>query len=389
MKLLYHHRIASKDGQFVHVEELISALRSQGVEVVIVGPRGTGTAGFGGENRVVARLKKLLPDFCYELLEFGYALVAFVKLGRAVRQHRPDGIYERYNLFQPAGIWISKVYGLPLLSEVNAPLAEERARYSGLALVKLAAWSERYVWRNAAVVLPVTEVLAAKIRAAGVPRDRIRVVPNGVNALRYRTLPDPEEVKRTLGLSGRQVLGFTGFMREWHGLERVVELVARDTSGRRCALLVGDGPVRNSLERYAAHLGVSDRVRITGVVEHEKVSEFVAAFDVALQPSVVSYASPLKLFDYMAQGKAIVAPNTANIKEVLDDGVSAKLFAPEDPREFLIAAEELLEDPGARARLGDAARKVLWSKPYTWQENARRIQQLIEALLNATATAET
>jgi len=364
------------------VEELIIALRSRGIEVVIVGPDGTGTADFGRENNIVARLKELLPHFCYELLELGYSLVAFAKLRKAIRKHRPDCIYERYNLFQPAGIWASKIYRLPLISEVNAPLLEERARYGGLALGWLAGWSERYVWRNADRVLPVTEVLAAKIRAAGVPSDRICVIPNGINAARYQTLPDPTEARKSVGLEGRQVLGFNGFMREWHGLELVVDLVARDTTGKRFALLVGDGPVRESVETYATRLGVADRVRITGVVQHERVADFVAAFDIALQPSVVAYASPLKLFDYMAQGKAIVAPDTANIREVLENGVTARLFAPEEPQDFVDAVEEILEDAESRVKLGRAARKALWDRPFTWQENAKRIECLIETLLS-------
>lgn len=364
------------------------ALRERGIDVVMVGPEGTGTAGFGGENRMVARLKRNLPRFCYELLEFGYSVIAFVKLRKAISEHHPDCIYERYNLFSPAGIWASKVHRIPLLCEVNAPLLEERTRYSGLALRRLAGWSERYVWRQADRVLPVTEVLSTKIRAAGVPADRICVVPNGVNALRYQTLRDPVDAKKALGLENRQVLGFTGFMREWHGLEPIIEMVAQDTTGKLFALLVGDGPVRDSLERYAVQLDVADRVRVTGVVEHDKVADYVAAFDIALQPSVVAYASPLKLFDYMAQEKAIVAPNTENIREVLEDGVTARLFAPDQPRDFLNVVQTLLKDSRARLELGRQARKALWERPFTWQENAKRIEKIIDRLSQRATSAK-
>src|SRR5215472_1443816 len=99
MKILYHHRIRSKDGQFVHLEELTRALIQLGHEIVFVGPKTIDKEEFGADAGWVAKLKKLLPRFLYELLEFGYSFPAFFRLWRAVRVHCPDGIYERYNLF--------------------------------------------------------------------------------------------------------------------------------------------------------------------------------------------------------------------------------------------------------------------------------------------------
>jgi hypothetical protein len=70
----------------------------------------------------------------YELMELGYSLVAYRRMVKAIREHKPDCIYERYNLFLPAGIWAARRYKLPLLLEVNAPILEERSRYDGLSL---------------------------------------------------------------------------------------------------------------------------------------------------------------------------------------------------------------------------------------------------------------
>lgn len=189
MKILYHHRVASKDGQDVHIEEMIAAMRRQGHEVVVVAPGAARSAEFGYDGGLAARVKRLLPGALYELLELGYSLHAYRRLARACAVHRPDALYERGNLFFLPGLWLRRRTGIPYILEVNAPLASERAIHGGLRLLALAQWSERLVWRGADLVLPVTEVLADVLRQAGVPDARILVVPNGVNRERFPPKP--------------------------------------------------------------------------------------------------------------------------------------------------------------------------------------------------------
>src|SRR2546428_2801986 len=117
MKILYHHRIRSKDGQYVHVEEMINALKALGHEIVLVAPTAIEKEEFGADAGMVAWMKRHLPRMVYELLELSYAGLAFFRLRRAVREHRPDCLYERYNLFMPAGVWLKRRYGLPMLLE--------------------------------------------------------------------------------------------------------------------------------------------------------------------------------------------------------------------------------------------------------------------------------
>ena len=136
MKILYHHRIRSKDGQHVHIDELTSALKRRGHQIVMVGPRAVTEEDFGADGGMVDWLKRHLPKIVYEILECGYNIVAARRLYRAVRQHRPDVIYERYNLFNFAGVWVKSRTGLPFLLEVNAPLADERARFGGVSVLK-------------------------------------------------------------------------------------------------------------------------------------------------------------------------------------------------------------------------------------------------------------
>ena len=379
MKILYHHRVGSKDGQYVHIAALVAALRECGHELIVVGPTAYESLQFGEQRNLVASLRARLPKWLYELLEVGYSVLDFLRLLRAVRRHRPAAIYERYNLHLLSGAWARALLRLPLILEVNAPLAEERGRYGGLALPGLARRLESYVWRSADFVLPVTGVLAGHVTAAGVPAQRIRVVPNGADR-EFLEAHDRDAAKAQLGLAHRTVLGFTGFVREWHRLERVLELIAQHRGRDWHFSVVGDGPARPSLEALAARLGIADRVTFTGVVERARVPAHVASFDVALQPDVVPYASPLKLIEYLAMGRAIVAPAAANIREVLEHERNALLFDPADDAAFAAAIVRLCGDAALRARLGAEARATIDRRGLTWSANAATVTALFQEL---------
>jgi glycosyltransferase involved in cell wall biosynthesis len=376
MRVLYHHRTASKDGQAVHIEEMITALREQGHEVRVVAPGGGSeepSGQMGAEAGWVAKLRARLPKAVYELMELAYTLVAYRRLAAAAREFKPDVIYERYNLFLLAGAMLKRRTGLPLLLEVNAPLAEERGKFGGLGLPRLARWAEAKAWRAADFVLPVTDVLADHVRAVGVPESRIVVVPNGINEAHFAAAPSQAEAKAALGWPDALVLGFTGFVRDWHGMDRVIRWMGSPGAPAQARLLiVGDGPVRAELEQLAASLQLGERVRFTGVVHRDRVPGLVAAFDVALQPAVVAYASPLKLIEYLALGKAIVAPAQRNIAEVLSHDVNALLFEPGDATGLERSLARLAHEPALRQRLGDGARDTIARMQLTWAGNARK-----------------
>jgi len=378
MKILFHHRIASRDGQAVHMEELIEAFRRLGHEVVVVGPTLAGKDEVGKQSGLVARLKKGLPKFAYELLEFLYSFYAFRRLKRAYDRHRPDVLYERYNLFMPAGVWLKRWAGVPLFLEVNAPLFDERKRYDGMALERFAKWIENVTWRGADRVLPVTQVLADYVSKADVPGDRIAVTPNGISRERFLRSVDAEAAKARLGLSGSIVLGFTGFIRAWHGLQMGIDLLAEGGDEWLRLLVVGDGPGRPELEQKARALGVADKVHFVGLVQHDAIVDYIAAFDIALQPSVTPYASPLKIFEYLALGKPVVAPRSPNIEEILVDGETALLFAPGDQESFAAQVQKLCSDDGFRNQVGSAGRRLLEERDLTWDGNARRLTALFE-----------
>lgn len=375
LRVLYHHRIASSDGQLTHIEEMVHALRTLGAEVLVVGPEvHKSDKGHGGSAGWVGLLKAVLPAMIYEIAEAAYALVVYRRLRRAVASFRPDVIYERYALYQPAGVWTSNRTGVPLLLEVNAPYAIARRRYGNLELGWLATLFERYTFVGATRVFPVTQVLGDMMIAMGVPRERVAVVPNAIDPKNFEGLPTASEAKATLGLAGRTVIGFIGFVREWDRLHVIVDWLARRPDHDPAALLiVGDGPVRPQLEAQAQRLGVGHKLHFTGVLPRRQVPAAAASFDIALQTALVPYASPLCLFEYMALGKAIVAPDQANHHEVLQRGIDCEMYQPEEHRSLETVLESLVEDPAQRARLGAAARRSLEERQFHWIGNAKRV----------------
>ena len=232
-------------------------------------------------------------------------------------------------------------------------------------------------------MIPVTQVLARIVEASGVERDRIRVMSNGIDLQLVRAHTGVRGARERLGWDDRVVLGFTGFVRDWNGLEAVVDLLAAPRNEALVLLVVGDGPARQHLEERAVRLGVGPRVRFTGRVPRSDIPHWVSAFDIALQPAANPYASPLKLFEYMALGRAIVAPDQPNIREILQHERQALLFDPDDEGGLSRAVLRLASDAALRDRLGRAAALTIRQRDMTWSQNASRVAELAAQLVHA------
>jgi glycosyltransferase involved in cell wall biosynthesis len=392
LRILYHHRVAASDGMRVHINEVVRALRAEGHEVCVVGPDGDGSDREAGQGSRLERLAELaraaLPGALYELLELAYNLPAYLRVRRAVREFEPDVIYERYNLYLLAGLLKARRARLPVLLEINAPLVKERCATGQLHLKGLGRVCEAALWRGADVALPVTRALAEEVRRTRGAR-LTEVAPNGADPARRPAPAAALHVRARLGLGLQDlVLGFVGFVRPWHDLAMAVEALPLLPQTAHI-VVVGDGPGCESLVRRAEAAGVAERLHLVGRVPHEEVSAYVSAFDVALQTAATPYASPLKLFEYMAFSLPIVAPDQANIREVLTDGVEALLFPPGDAGALAKALNRLAADPELRQQLGAAARKRLEETPFTWTGAARRIAAIAWQAIEATRYAAT
>jgi len=394
MRILYHHRTRAGDAQGIHIAEMQRAFRERGHEVLEVAlvaagaeARAAETGGpVSGLAGLASRAASRLPLPAREAMEQGYNLLAYRRLSRAIRCFRPDFLYERYAANTFAGLAAARRHRVPFVLEVNSPLAREKAEHDGLFFKGLTRAVERRLCTGADVTIAVTRVLAGILESDGVPAGKVVVMPNGVR----RTLGtggDGAAFRRGLGIPGGAfVAGFIGWFRAWHGLERLIEAAASPKWREADVHLVlaGDGPAMPALrEMRDASADLRRRVVLCGSVPRESVESALASFDVAVQPAVTSYACPMKILEYMAAGRAIVAPGSDNVRELLTHGETALLCpggASPEAADLGAAVLALARDPGLRRRLGEASRRTLLERGYLWEENARRVEELVSAV---------
>lgn len=384
-RILYHHRIRADDGQAVHVRELIAALRRAGHEVLecaLVQKAGAKGPVAAGKPSLWQRLQ--LPRTAIEVLEVLYNRRGRSMLRAAARSFRPDFVYERHALHCRAGLDVARELSVPLLLEVNSPMVDEMKKLGLLRLPRLASATERTVLAGADAVLAVTAVLGDRLVELGADRRRLRVVQNGAQPERYGddTRQAAAIVRARWQLPrGAFALGFVGYMRPWHRLDLVVELMTRPAFGAMHLVLMGDGPALEGLVAMAAARGVGDRLHALGVVPPEVLPSHVCALDAALVPAINGYASPLKLFDSLAAGVPTLAPDQPNLRELVVDGDSALLFGPGNVDALATKLLALLADRTLGPRIGRRGHERLLQQQWTWDGNAARVAAIAGELL--------
>ena len=308
-----------------------------------------------------------------------------VQLRQRFEHDPPDVVYERASLFGIAGLTFAREMGVPHLLELNAPLVDEQQRYrQGGALRELADTSEAWLLAGTDAVLAVSAPLADHVVARGVDRARVHVVANGVDTARFRPGSD-DGVRGRYGLGAGPVLGFVGGLRPWHGVETVPRAIAALTARHPGvqALIVGDGPLAAEIRREVARLGLDGRVTLTGAVPHDEVPAHIRACDVALAPypaaSHTFYFSPLKVYEYMACGVPVVGARLGQLADVVEDGVTGRLYPAGDTDALVEACHDLLARPAEARRMGARAAEVI-ATHHTWGHNARRVAALAATL---------
>ena len=308
------------------------------------------------------------------MLAIGYNLYGFLDLRRRMGRFKPDLIYERYALYTFCGLWAARSKGIPHILEVNAPLALQQKELGRLTFPGLARWFECWICSNSTWTLAVTESMKECLVGEGVRAEKVRVMPNGIDADVFRPDVHGEPIRARHGLEGKRVVGFVGWFRPWHGLEMLIELVA-DPALQETPIhlvLVGDGPAAPDLKRLAAERGVASRVTFAGAVGRDEIPAYIAAMDVALQPSAPRYACPMKIIEYMGMGRCIVAADQPNIRELIEDGRTGYLFPAGSYEGLRSVLAGVLGDPDRRARVGANAREEIFRRDLLWIENARK-----------------
>jgi glycosyltransferase involved in cell wall biosynthesis len=395
MKIVYHHRTHGTGAEGVHISQIVQELRRLGNEVNVISPAGREPSETAGENpwvahgglkrRLMTKLSRVSPQIVFEGMELGYNVAAYTKLRPLLtaRQGTTNGgsqvdlIYERQAFFLGAGAYLARATQTPYFVEVNELAGEKRVR--GQVLVPLAKRIERYVFQRADQIIVVSDFLKDKIAESGVDERKIQVMPNGVDPEIFTPTVDGAGIRDKLGIEPSSiVIGFVGWLVPWHSLEMLIEVLSQlATKYPVRLLLVGDGVLRDSLVSLARERGVADRVILAGAVSYANVPRYVKAMDICVIPAANAYRSPIKLFEYMAMGKPVVAPDHQPIVRVMRSGESGITFRAGDSGDLRAALASLVENRERREELGSKARSHVLQN-HLWRHNAQKVMSLYE-----------
>jgi glycosyltransferase involved in cell wall biosynthesis len=388
LHIIYHHRTRSTDAQRIHIQEIVRAFQELGhqVEVVSLVPLDAGqdNAQRDAGEPLWKKLVRKIP-FAYELTQLAYNLVGIPMLLSRVLRTKVDFLYERYSLFNFAGAFTAKLCRIPLVLEVNSPFALEQARDRDIRSVRFAAWTESLICNAADHVIVVSTPLAKLMRAGGVSAEKIEVMPNGVSLEDFRGGTDSSGLRQKLGLKDQVVIGFVGWFRKWHGLELLLEAFVRSHLAQENTkiLLIGDGPAMPDLQQFVSTQGLADTVLFSGPLPHAAVPSYLDVIDIAVQPAANEYCCPMKILEYMALGKPIIAPAQENIQELLSEA-EAQFFVPQDVASLAAALRTLACDQDRAKSMGRAAHAAIYRRGFLWRSNAERVLELVAQNLPVT-----
>lgn len=296
------------------------------------------------------------------------------------RQDKPKFVLERLSLMGVAGLRASQELGICHILEVNALMSDEAQAFRSLTDYKSARRAEDEVLHGTSRIFCVSAELKRMIIARGVEEQRIQVLPNGYDNVLFRPRSGLA-MRRTLKISDRFSIGMVGSLKPWHGVGLLLESMLSWSPRRKIALvIVGDGPESTSVTEFRENNPQLQVIQV-GAVPHKDIPRYVAACDVCVAPYELNssfYFSPLKVYEYMAMGKPVIASDQGQIRDVIQHGHTGFLFEPGNVEQFRAAVERLRRSPQLRQRIASNARRAV--KGYTWAHNARQIRAVAKEI---------
>jgi glycosyltransferase involved in cell wall biosynthesis len=308
-------------------------------------------------------------------------------LGRALGRTRQDLIFTRDLGLASLLLRIPASVRAPVVYEAHGIAADVAAALPGLltgapeaspAKLRRLARREAHVWKAADGYVTITTGLARELRKRFGERSRLAVVPDGTRATDGTEKPATDRTDDTDRLF---TIGYAGHLYPWKGVDLVVESVAalQDTRG----LIVGGHEKEPDLARvkaFAAELNCASRIALTGLIPPAEVAARLREADVLTLPnprSAISseFTSPLKLFEYMASGRPIVASDLPSLREILRHEENALLVEPGNPQALVAAIQRIKDDPALGRRL--AAQALADVAQFTWARRAARLEALL------------
>jgi glycosyltransferase involved in cell wall biosynthesis len=292
-------------------------------------------------------------------------------------------VWQHHELFQKSGFRLARAMARPLVLFVDAPIIWEERQWG----VRRPGWGrflerigEKPQFGSADLVACVSEEVAAEVVRRGTPPERVVVTPCSVDPHLFRADSSGKAVRERLGLGNAFVVGWVGSFRRFHGIDLVLHAAAevQESVPDLAVLLVGDGAERSRMTQLAETLGLRN-VCFTGTVPYQEMPAHIAAMDIALVVDRADHSfhySPLKLREYMACGKAVIAPRVGQIARQLSHEAEALLIDNVGSSALAAGITLLHRNPELRMRLGARAREWVVQNG-TWD---LQLEGVVEAL---------
>lgn len=290
-----------------------------------------------------------------------------------------------------AAVIAGKRLGLPVVYEIRA-FWEDAAVSNGTGnegslRYRLTRALENRVVAKADAVVTICNGLKDDLAQRGTDPAKITISPNGVDLALFghAASPDPGLV-RDLGLGKGPVIGFIGSFYDYEGLDDLIAAMPAlaDRVPGVHLLLVGGGPMAADLQAQAAASPAHAAIRFVGRVPHEEVERYYALVDVMAYPRkksrLTDLVTPLKPLEAMAQGKLVAASDVGGHRELIVDGVTGTLFAPDDSAACAAALADLLSDAASwEARRASGRAHV--ASGHDWARNVYRYRDVYQTVL--------
>lgn len=316
-----------------------------------------------------------------------------------VRQWRPDIIHAHSPVLNAmAAQRVARRHGIPLIYEIRA-FWEDAAVGNGTGTEGsprywLTRQLETHAVRAADAVAVICEGLRSDLVARGIDSAKITVSPNGVDLDQFGApVPRDPALTAKLGLEGADVVGFIGSFYDYEGLDDLIAAMPRLVRARPRAklLLVGGGPMEQALRDQALASPFTDHIVFVGRVPHDHVEHYYAQVDVLAYPRkamrLTDLVTPLKPLEAMAQGRLVAASSVGGHRELIEDGVTGTLFAPDDPAAIAQALAGMFADRGFWDERRIVARDFV-ERERNWSSNILRYEPVYQRLLGRDSTAK-
>lgn len=335
----------------------------------------------GGIRRLQRELR--MPYFAF-FDTFRFYEACYRTLPRFDLCHEHNGLF--YGGAALACLRLGKPYVLTLSADLFLERDQTGQPIHGLQRL-VAAWEARYSYKLAKKIICVSEPARKHlIEYWRVDPDKIVVLPNGVDIDLFRPMDSARAIRSKIELGDGPVIGFVGNFHPWHGLDKLIESFSEIVNEFPNAklLLVGDGRARSIVDRKIEQCGVRSSVIVTGVVSQACVPEYLSTIDITVLPyprfKKELWFSPLKLYEYMASGKAIVASRSGQIAEVIENGRDGVLVEPGDTNDLTHAIRKLIRNPSEREWLGKNARFKAVNQ-HSWDHYIKRLEEVYQSVL--------